>query len=420
MRPMPTILFIHKNFPTQFRYLAPYLARQGWGVYALSQEGSVERHHLTPLENGVRIMGFAKTSSQAEVQQGYLTPMNEAVDAAVRVAAAARKLRALGVMPDLIVAHSGWGNGSFAKSVWPAAKFVAYVEWWYRPGFDDAPEDPPAVAARKIQERARLNCRNLPSLLDVAQADAIWTPTIYQLEGLPPLLEGRVAQRYDGVDCAHYRPNPRRGPVNLPRARLAPDTPILTYATRGMEPVRGFPEFMAALSRVQALRPEVHCIIAGLNEVFYDNWLPNGESYLQRALSEHSFDESRLHLVGKLDAERYRALLARSDAHVYLTRPFVISWSLTEAMACAAPLIVSDTPPVREFLPDDAQAKYIDHTDIGALTSAIIETLDDPSAARARGNRARERALEFDTAVLLPAHETWLLNVLSGRPTFGG
>ena len=199
-----------------------------------------------------------------------------------------------------------------------------------------------------------------------------------------------------------------------PSATLAalgppPDAEVVTYATRGMEPYRGFPEFMRALAALQAARPRLHAVIAGQDRVVYGAKLPEGESWKARMLAELTLDPARTHFVGLLPGDAYRRLLQATDAHVYLTLPFVLSWSFLEAMSIGAPLVASDNAPVREAVGDSDGAALAPHGDVAALTAAIAATLDDPAAARARGARARRRILQaYDRAWVWPARADML------------
>jgi glycosyltransferase involved in cell wall biosynthesis len=317
-----------------------------------------------------------------------------------------------GVQPDVVVAHSGWGAGTYAKAVWPDARFVPYLEWWYRwPRVDVLPGD--RATGDPVAMRANAAARNTPMLLDLAQADAVLCPTQFQADQLPSWLHPRLTVQHDGIDCAAIAPDPDA------RARLArygvPDgVPVVTYATRGMEPYRGFPTFMRALARLQAIRTDVFAIIGGEDRVAYGEPLPAGESWKRRMLAELDLDLARVRFTGLLPRNEYRTLLQASDLHVYLTIPFVLSWSFIEAMSAAAPLVASDVEPVREALGGGGGALLVDNDDPEALAMAMARTLDYPDMARRRGHAARARALQaYDQALLWPARAELLRRLAS-------
>ncbi|MBL3564795.1 glycosyltransferase [Rhodovulum sulfidophilum] len=409
---MPSVLFAHENFPAQFGGIAGYLVARGWNVVFATAAEAFPRDRLVRLpETGLRVMGYARHRDVVPATHRYLHGTERAVLNGQGLARAAIRLRRQGFAPDLVVAHSGWGSGSFARAVWPEARFVPYLEWWY----NYPPVDMAAETGESAEDRhAAALCRNLPFLLDLQGADAILVPTAFQRDQLPDWLAARATVIHDGVDIdALIHPPPDMPPFTLDG--LPETAPLVTYATRGMEPMRGFPQFMADLAKLQAEDPRVHAVVAGEDSVHYGGRLPEGESWKARALAAHDFDMARLHFTGRLPPKRYRALLRRSDAHVYLTRPFVLSWSLLDAMAAACPLVVSDTAPVREAVPPDA-ARFVDFETPGEIARGIDAVLAEPAASRAMGRRARDHAAaHYAQSVLHPRREAFFRAVIEGR-----
>ncbi|MGB1234116.1 MAG: glycosyltransferase [Planktomarina sp.] len=413
----PSILFIHDNFPAQFRSLAGYLQNRGWDVHAAGENKIFDTKKFQKFTDGVRVLGYRRPREPSQQTHRYLRGLEKAVLTGQGFAGQAIRMANSNINPDIIVAHSGWGSGSFAKAVWPDAVFVQYLEWWYaHPPRDINPPYKKLSPAEEANARAQTHARNLPFMLDAMQADAILIPTRFQALDVPKVLRKNIHILHDGVDCDFFHPEIERAEFTIGQTKFDPKTRFLTYATRGMEPTRGFPEFMAAASRVMKENPDIHCAIAGNDSVHYGGKLPEGDSYLKRALAEHDFDKKRLHLLGRLSLQDYAKLLRRSDCHVYLTKPFVLSWSLIESMASAAPLVVSDTPPLVEALPHDSQALRVTHTDIDALTAAIHKTLNNPKDARKRGGRARARAENiYAASKLLPKHEELFQSLIDAR-----
>ena len=386
------ILFIHDNFPAQFGVLGMWLARQGWDVtFATNAEQA-----SAP---GIRVLRYGPHRAPAKETHPYAQPMDKAAINGQGFARTALKARDAGYAPDIIVAHSGWGGGMFARDVFPKAAYVAYCEWWYRhPGADVAflaeitGKPVPASVEAPMLESAR----NAPIAMDLTRADAALVPTRFQAAQFPPRLAPLLTVQHDGVDTAYHAPDPAEAASTLD-GLIAEDTPLVTYATRGMEPHRGFPQFMASLPAVLAANPRAQVAIAGENRVAYGGRSQRETDWKAKALADHDLDPARVHFVGRLDRPLYRRLLRRSNAHVYLTVPFVLSWSMLEAMSLACPLVLSDTAPVREFAgPDDSTLVPI--TDPGAIAEATLATLADPQAARARGARAR-KVIEADYAI---------------------
>ncbi|MEM9522643.1 MAG: glycosyltransferase [Pseudomonadota bacterium] len=385
----PRILFVHQNYPGQFRGIGLYLRDRGWDVLFATAHEHARDGKITVNSDGLRVFGYRARREPSETVSRYLRPMEKAVINGQAFAGGAVKLRRHGYVPDIICAHSGWGSASFAKVIWPDVRFVQYLEWWY--GYPPRDRDPRAELKNAEDKWAATLCRNLPFLLDAQTADAILVPTAYQAMDIPEFLLPKLTVLHDGADCDFFSPG-KPGQRTWLRDLVGDDTPLVTYATRGMEPMRGFPEFMAAWARVQNTHPRAHCVIAGNDSVHYEGDLSEGDSWKKRALAAHEFDMERLHFTGLLPRARYRELLRRTDCHAYLTRPFVLSWSLIDAMACAAPLVVSDVEPVREALPRRDMAKAVDHHDISALARAIMWMLDNPEAACRMGRRAAGHA----------------------------
>lgn len=385
----PSILFVHDDFPGQFGGLGTWLAGQGWEVgfaTAAPDAAGRVREMAAP-----RLLRYAPHRPPSPETHPYAQPMDRAALSAQAFARAALAARAEGYRPDVIVSHCGPGAGMFAKDLFPRAACVAYCEWWYRsPGADVeflAPIEPAAVAGgpeAAIHERVR----NAPIALELAAADAGLCPTAFQAAQFPEAFRHRLTVMHDGIDTGFFSPDPaRRDVLGLP-----PEARVVTYATRGMEPHRGFPQFMAALPAVLAADPRAVAVIAGANRVAYGGDGLRRIDWKARALAEHDLDPERVRFVGGLPLGSYLALLQRSDAHVYLTVPFVLSWSMLEAMSAGCALVASDTAPVREFA-DDAEARLVDFREPARLAEAILEMLGGGAAVEGRRRAARARIL---------------------------
>ncbi|MEL6766021.1 MAG: glycosyltransferase [Pseudomonadota bacterium] len=401
------IVFAHQNYPAQFGSFGGWLARKGWEVAFLSAA-----EEIAPPDRTVAVRARPDRQPAAGVHKLASSTERAAINGHA-MAKAALKLADRGLRPDVIVAHSGWGSGTFLKAVWPEAAFVPYVEWYYNaPAVDRLPGD---TAAPTPDQRAVAIGRNLPIVADLAQATAALCPTAFQRDQLPERLRAQVTLSHDGIDCDGNAPDPTAR-IDLPGCTLPGDAEIVTYATRGMEPHRGFPEFMRALARLQATRPRLHAVIGGEDRVCYGPALPEGESWKTRMLAELNLDLDRVHFVGLQPRAAFRRMLQASQAHVYLTVPFVLSWSLLEAMAVAAPLVASDVAPVREAMRDREEGLLLDHSDIDRLAAAIARLLDNPAAAREMGTRARARVLDrYDRATLWPERARWLAGLSASR-----
>ena len=353
----------------------------------------------------------------------YVRSSEEAVLYGQSAARTAVALRDRGFRPDAIVSHAGWGPGLFVKEVFPAAKQIALVEWYYRSsganiGF--LPDEPVEV---DLMLGARTG--NIPFLAELTIADWSLTPTEYQKAQLPTELQRRLSVIHDGVDTSYFLPkSTSRGLVledledssDCLSLSIGPEAEIVTYTTRGMEPYRGFPQFLRAAKLLLDARPNVHLVIAGENRVVYGSKLPEGDSWKQRMLNELDFDRSRLHFVGALTYRDYRRVLQASDAHVYLTIPFVLSWSMLEALATGCIVIASATPPVQEVVSHGENGLLVDFFDHESLARQITEVLDRPGDFAGIRAAARRSIIDrYDIRQCIPARINLLKDLVAGN-----
>lgn len=244
---------------------------------------------------------------------------------------------------------------------------------------------PPDSIEGAILEHAR----NAPIAMDLSAANAALCPTRFQASHFPPIYRDALTIMHDGIDTQFFSP-PEPGFDRTLGGRVAEDAQVITYATRGMEPHRGFPNFMSALPAILSSNPKAVALIAGENRVAYGGSRHRQTDWKAKALEENDLDPERVIFTGRLPYSDYLSLLRRSDAHVYLTVPFVLSWSMLEAMSVGCSLVVSDTAPVLEFADDDC-ARLVDLRAPASLRNGIEAALADETGSRARRRQARER-----------------------------
>lgn len=399
---MPKILFVHSNFPAQFGFLGMRLKAAGWDcTFATAREGiRSETFRLIQLKDG---------RDPTQGVHPYVVPIERAVIKGQTAARSFYAARKQGYRPDIVMAHSGWGVGLFARDVWPEAKFVPYCEWWYRfPPVDSAflPDFEPTD-----DMHLRQRPRNVPMLLDLEGSDGALCPTEFQASQFPEGLRGLLTVIHDGVDTEAHAPASR--PTHVGELALTDMPEIVTYATRGMEPQRGFPQFMRALERLQKRRPGLHALIAGTDRVAYGKKLPEGDSWKARMLAECDLDLARVHFVGHLMRSDYIRLLQASDVHIYLTVPFVLSWSMLEAMSAGVTLVASDVDPVREFVTDRETGRLVDFHSPEAIADATEALLDDRAEAARLAAAARAHIVErYALKHIFDTKRTWLESLL--------
>ena len=429
------ILFLHRNFPAQFRHLAATLAadpsHQVVFVTARS-EGSMA---------GVKKYLYKVTRPVSPKTHRYVRPLEEAVCDGQAAWRTARQLKQQGFYPDLIYAHAGWGPGLFMQDLFPKARYLGFFEWYYHARGTDADFDPNDPLDEDGVSRIRI--KNASISLELIQCDGGMVPTHWQQQQFPQEFKPKLRVLHDGIDMEYFQPQPGTKlvlppipPEKLARALgISPDTAkltptqkiqrefwpkgldlsavseVVTYVARGMEPYRGFPQFMEAVSLLQKQRPQCHVVVVGEDRVAYGKTLPDGRTYRDKALAELDLDLSRLHFTGRLSYEQLRMVYQASSVHVYLTRPFVMSWSMLEAMACGCAIVGSQTPPVEEAIADGENGFLADFFDPAAIAAKVSEVLDRQSDREilAIRQRARETVLErYDLAKLLPQHIDWL------------
>lgn len=380
-------LFVHQNFPGQYLHLVRHLAAQGRHEVVFLSEAN---------ENaivGVRKMVYPAPLESPPGIQGAAREFDQAMCRAALVARAGRSLRDLGFVPDIIIGHHGWGELLDLGDVWPGVPMLGYCEFYYRVQGSDVDFDPqfPASAAMLPLIRAK----NAVGLLALNGPGHGQTPTRFQLGTYPAWARKRITVLPEGVDLRRCRPDPaaRARPFVLGGLRIASGEKLVTYVARDLEPYRGFHSLMRALPRILGERTDAHAVLVGGDGVSYGARLAEGtwREWLLREVGGQ-LPPGRVHFPGRLGYEDYLRLMQRSDAHVYLTYPFVASWSLREALACGCAVVGSDTAPVREFIRDGVNGLLAPFLDPAALAERVLEVLGNAAlAARLRAG-ARRRA----------------------------
>ncbi len=406
------ILFVHQNFPGQFLYLAPELQARGHDCKALTDAGNTRSSSVEML----RYTHKPETVEPAKTRLGRnYTSMS---DRGVTVARAALALRKGGYVPDVIFGHSGWGETLFLKEVWPEAKLIVYAEFYYKGrgadvGFD--PEFNPLSFDQVLIAQGRTTHLGQALL----HADAGVSPTQWQASTYPPALRRMIEVIFDGVNTAVMRPDPG-AQVMLPNGRvLHAGDEVLTFVNRNLEPYRGYHIFMRALPEVMAARPEAQVVIVGGDEVSYGAAPKDQKGWKDIFLEEvkDRLDLSRVHFLGKVAYPQFVSLMQVSRAHAYLTYPFVLSWSMLEAMAAGCHVVGSATAPVAELIRDGENGTLVDFFDVPAWSRALTGALADPRRFAGLRRAARQTVLDgYDLhSICLPRMVAFVENM--GRPT---
>jgi glycosyltransferase involved in cell wall biosynthesis len=381
-------LFIHQNFPGQFVHAAAELARLGHEVVALGIQG-----RAVP---GVRLIRYAPKAlarpSELEAARDFETKILRGT----ACAQAMQSLKQNGFTPDTVIAHPGWGEALFCKDVWPSARLLIFAEFFYSAEGADCNFDP-EFASDSWHERARLRLKNSVHLHALHAADAGYTPTQWQLRQVPQVYHPKMSVIFDGIDTALAAPDPQ-AKVKLQRdaIELTENDEVITFVNRNLEPYRGFHVFMRALPEILKRRPKAHCLIVGRDEVSYGTAPKTGGNWRQVMLAEvgAQLPMDRVHFLGQLAYKDYMRVIQISRCHVYLTYPFVLSWSCLEAMSAARVVVASNTGPVQEVIEHGVNGLLVDFFDVAGLAQQVSEVLAEPAKYQNLGSRARQTVLE--------------------------
>jgi glycosyltransferase involved in cell wall biosynthesis len=403
------ILIIHQNFPGQFKFLAPALVRAGHVVTALTMQ-------KTEIKNwqGVKVIPYSASRGTTPNVHPWVSDFETKTIRGEACFRAALQLRSQGYCPDVILAHHGWGESLFLKEAWQSAKLAIYCEFFYHPQGADVGFDPEFPATDE-GDGCRLRLKNLNNLLHFEVADAGISPTHWQASTFPPAMRSKITVVHDGIDTDAVAPNQNvsltlNGNLVLTRA-----DEVVTFVNRNLEPYRGYHIFMRALPEILRLRPKARVLIVGGDEVSYGAKPQSGKKWKDIFAAEvrpliGDSDWSRVHFLGHVPYQHFIPLLQLSRVHVYLTYPFVLSWSLLEAMSAGCAIVASDTQPLREVIEHDVTGRLVDFFDVAGLSAEVSNLLDDADGRARLGSSAREFArTHYDLrTVCLPQQLEWV------------
>jgi glycosyltransferase involved in cell wall biosynthesis len=417
------ILFIHQNFPGQFKFLAPALVKQGHTVFAMTMQKTEAKAW-----QGVKLVPYATQRGSTPNAHPWVTDFETKTIRAEACFRAALKLRAEGFTPDVIVAHHGWGESLFLKDVWPKVKLAIYCEFFYHPQGADVGFDPEFPATDE-GEVCRLRLKNLNNLLHFEVADAGISPTHWQASTFPEPFRSKITVVHDGIDTQAVAPNANVG-LTLKKADgqdlpLTRQDEVITFVNRNLEPYRGYHVFMRALPELLKRRPNARVLIVGADDVSYGarptlkenggtKWKDIFAAEVRGQISDA--DWSRVHFLGHVPYQYFIPLLQLSSVHVYLTYPFVLSWSLLEAMSAGCAIVASDTQPLHEAIAHNETGRLVSFFDPKALAQEVCDLLDNPAERDRLGANARQFAQQnYDLqTVCLPKQLEWVERINHG------
>jgi len=386
------VLFVHQNFPAQFRHLAPAMAARGHGVVAL---GSNRSDPGLPGVKYVRV-NVPDASAPGLPRPPPLAALQQHISRGEATAAALQGLMSDGFVPDLVYSHPGWGESLFLRDVCPTARQVLFAEYYYGADSCDTAFDP-EFTRPSLQGLMRTRIRNTHLLHALSMADAAVSPTAFQRSQHPAWVQPRMSVIHDGIDTQRFKPNPK-AVVRLQKAGLTlrPGDEVVTFVSRQLEPYRGYHIFMRCLPLLQRLRPQAQVLIVGGDGVSYGAPAPAGKTWRKIFHTEVAsrLDPKRVHFVGRLPHELLTQMLQVSGAHVYLTYPFVLSWSLLEAMSIGCLIVGSRTAPLQEVVEHGRNGLLTDFFDHEALAHTLADALQRRQSLGALREAARRDTIE--------------------------
>ncbi len=408
------ILFVHQSFPGQYRHILRALASQGG--HRLVGLGIAELTERLP--DGVTYLRYGLSRGNTPGIHEWLLDVDSKLIRGEACATAATKLRDQGFIPDVICAHPGWGEALFLRDVWPAVPMLCYQEYFYNSRGFDYDFDPELQGVPDWQACARLRLKNANPLLMFQASSWNITPTYFQRNTFPKELQSRISVIHDGIDTQLAAPDTAASPLVLPDGTvLTAGEPIVTFVNRRIEPYRGCHTFIRAIPEIQRCHPDVRIVVVGATEgVSYGKPAP-GDSWRDVFLQEieGSFNSERVHFTGSLQYDHFLSLLKLSACHVYLTYPFVLSWSLLEAMSIGLPIVGSSTAPVQEVICDGNTGVLVDFFSPHEVSESVCALLGDRGLARKLGAQARELILDrFSLQKCVPRQLALMQLVASG------
>ena len=405
------ILLIHQNFPGQYAHIAAALVARGDDVSALCIEDN-------PAPAGVRVFRYTPRRGNTPNIHSWVQETETKVIRGEACFAAAKQLRDQGYRPEIICAHPGWGETLFIKEIWPEAPLLSYFEFYYHargfdvgfdPEFPSNPDDAP-----------KLMTKNFANLMNLEVCDAGLSPTQWQKSTHPAMYRDKIRVIHEGVDTTAVTPKTDTE-INLQEKgiTLRSGDEVVTFVNRNLEPYRGYHSFIRAVAEIQRRRPKAHILIVGRDGVSYGS-RPASGTYREQFLSEvrDDIDMARVDFVGAIPYPAFVGLLQISAVHVYLTYPFVLSWSMLEAMSAGCLVVGSKTAPVEEVIRHGDNGLLVDFFSPGEIAEQVVQALESPGDFSAIRQRARQTIMEcYDLKrICLPQHLAYIDEV-AGRPS---
>jgi glycosyltransferase involved in cell wall biosynthesis len=408
------VLFVHQNFPGQYRHI----------IYSLSASKSVQLLALgvEPLQesipDNIKALRYPIPRGNTAGIHEWVLESETKVIRGEACARAAHQLSQQGYTPNLICAHPGWGESLFLREIWPGTPILHYQEFYYQSRGFDLDFDPATQGAKKWEKAAKGSMKNAAVQLALEASSWNVCPTAFQRSTFPTHWQESISVIHDGIDTNRAQPNSSVQQLKLPDGtKLRRGEPIISFVNRSLEPYRGCHTFIRAIPELQRRFPKARIVIVGRDKgVSYGAVCPEGEwKDLFLAEIQGQYNPSRVHFTGQLPYKDYLQLLQLSQAHVYLTYPFVLSWSLLEAMSTQCAIVGSATAPVQEVIQHGHNGLLVDFFDHQALAESVADLLNNRELAEELGRNARATTLkDYSLEQCVPRHLALMELVASG------
>ena len=389
------ILFIHPNFPGQFKALINDLVKVSNARLAF-----ITRKHDAELD-GVEIQHYQlperpninDADDRVVVQETYkyLRGANANLLETHEVTKAALALqRRTGFKPHVVIGHIGWSGTLFMKDVFPETKIIAYCEWFYRP---ETSWTHFCGEELSLEQKTNIRMKNVSATLCLEAMDAGVSPMLWQRSVHPEEYQKHIEVIHEGIDTDTCLPQ-KRSLLNIPGVKLDAKEKIITYVSRALEPARGFFTFMEAVEKICKQDKNVQFVVVGRERSAYSDSTGDGPSYKKQAMDKFQCDWSRVHFTGKISYEQYLSVLQNSLVHVYMSAPLFLSWSMLEAMSCACTIVSSDNAPVNEVIKHNETGRLVPFFDANKLAEEVLDLLNDEEESARLGKAARELVIK--------------------------
>lgn len=405
------VLFIHQNFPGQFMHIASH-----WAANPENQIVSIGQRHAQGIKGISKISCDPARATTPGIHH-YISGAESGVLNGQAVLRTLMQMKKEGFCPDVVIGHAGWGETLYVKDVFPETPLINFFEFFYRATGADTGFDP--EYPNEIDDLMRIRTKNVINLLALDGCDVGVSPTEWQRSGYPQAYQPKISVIHEGVNTELAKPNPEAC-LALPNGTvLRSEDEVVTYVARNLEPYRGFHVFMRAAQEICRRRPQCQIVVIGGDGVSYGRNLPNGQTYRQKMLTEVQIDPNRVHFLGQVPYATYLSALQISSVHVYLTVPFVLSWSMLEAMAAGCLVIGSDTAPVREVLQHEKTGLLVDFFSPEKIADSVDRAINEREVLRDIRQAARAHIIKHYNYQLGLENYQRLVEKITGKHIMG-